>query len=179
MGPTFLAKAGNQTWIIFAAQESRHFSDRRSTSQRGLYIFNLETQQRSQYLSGHTYNTLVQASDCPKTFFYLRVEHVVVLELGEDGRVSERFSFRVSGYYRTIVAASKKRVLVSIAGVKIGFYNAITGELNGTLDMHLRHYSTAVISHTRNEVLALEIIPPIFSEGRTSVCAFCFEEPHL
>lgn len=137
--------------------------------------------------------SMTQSSDCSTAFYAIREEEeydsLVVLGLGDDGHLSERFSFPVEeGMY--IVAATQLRVFLQ-HGSSIKEYNAETGEccrrlgpftqdrerrsrVGNGIDYAARSDDDrlhGVISKRRQELYVPE-------DGIT-VKAFCLEEPSI
>lgn len=145
------------------------------------YVFNLETNRRCQHFS--FFDPLVQASDCPTTFYSLLSEKfsrkcVIVWHLCEDGCLRERQSIPVQG--RSIEAASTTHVLVRDPD-GIHLYN-ITNARGPPRSF--RPCRAAVISNARKELLIADGRrntgePDEVSVRTTIVRAFCMEEPRM
>lgn len=167
----YFAKDGNRRWLIFVS------------SRRDLFIYDLVSNERSQFLPDSELVNMTQSSDCSTTFFSVRGwRTVLVWNLGEDGRLSESSRFLVEGERIQIVAATKNCVLVKICNGNdnvVKCYDANSGKLKQSFGRCVNSVNSAIISNSRKEMLYA--FPDENPEGNkvTSVRAYCFEEPQL
>lgn len=179
----FVARDGNQKWHVINGHVYEN-----GVSNYCLFIYNMNSPEKRQRLFGRGQGirtleyckSLVQASDCSKTFFAFghtntNQQLVVMLDPGEDGLIAERFSFPVLGSCPRIVAASKTKVLVANNNM-VDLY-----DVAATTTRPMRSYGPFTVSieggipgaihSTRNEFLTVNHQGGLF--------AFCLEEPHL
>lgn len=160
----------NNRWLIF--------SIRTAQKSGGLFIYNLETNQRTFFLP-ETMLTfrLIQMPDCSNTFCTLKKERddkaVIIFSLSDDGRLLERVTFPIqSGRY--LVGAFQSKVFVKDDADKVVSYHADTGEqcqspLGSAI--HPGKSFRWCVSKSRNELLTVRY--------KTDINAFCLQEPQF
>lgn len=146
IGSSFIAYSDdNQKWLLFYGYKRSGSGDQRN---EGLHIYNCKTNKRSQFLPGAFWN-LKQVLDCSKTFFWTNGDPFAMLELGQDGCLSERNSFPVD---RDFVAASKKQIKPYNKST-LRSYDTATGLPNRSLSYFNVICPPFTISNTRKQLL--------------------------
>jgi len=165
-------------WLVFDIRGSSAVHER--VNRRGVYVFDTSANKTVQLLdktNGLRGGPYQQASDCSLTLFALEYKPentagqytVVLFKLGDDGILSGRLSFPVSGNH--ISAATSSHVVVKDYEQQheVLIYSVRTGKLETFLDVNGEAQSS-VVSKKRNEPFILHDM---------SVSAYCLGKPRL
>jgi len=153
-------------------------------------VYHIETNQQLQFLQLRNVKDgyLVQASDCPWTFYAVEwfqtsppFTNVPVLKLGENGFLSETLSFTFRGYVQSIddaFAATKTHIAFVDDQSSVRIYNTETGDFERSFTVFPEQPHACiqmVVSYKRNEVIvAREVVA-----RDADILAYTLKEPSM